>query len=86
MEATVAFVEPIKLDRCYYRVEETPHNIQLHGFSDASELAYSAVVYVRSTYSNSMPLVKLVAAKTKVASLKKQTIPRLELCALLEGS
>ena len=70
----------IKLDRCYYRVEETPLNIQLHGFSDASELAYSAVVYVRSTYSNSMPLVKLVAAKTKVASLKKQTIPRLELC------
>ena len=70
----------IKFDRCYYRVEDTPLTIQLHGFSDASELAYSAVVYIRSTYSSSLPLVKLVAAKTKVASLKKQTIPRLELC------
>ena len=70
----------VEFDRCYYRVEDTPLTIQLHGFSDASELAYSAVVYIRSTYSSSLPLVKLVSAKTKVAPLKKMTIPRLELC------
>ena len=69
----------IKLKRCYYRVEEVPLTVQLHGFSDASEMAYSAVVYLRSTYSSSLPLVSLVSAKTKVAPLKKVTIPRLEL-------
>ena len=57
----------IKLPRCYYRVEATPLTIQLHGFSDASERAYSAVVYVRSTYDTQPPLVTLVSAKTKVA-------------------
>ena len=69
----------VKLDRCYYRVEEPPLTIQLHGFSDASELAYSAVVYIRSIYSNSLPFVKLVSAKPKVAPLKTLSIPRLEL-------
>ena len=70
----------VEFDRCYFRINETPLTTQLHGFSDASELAFLAVVYIRSTYSSNPPLVKLVAAKTKVAPLKKITVPRLELC------
>lgn len=50
-------------------------NSELHGFCDSSELAYAAVVYVQS--ENGM---KLLIAKTKVAPIKKLTIPRLELC------
>ena len=69
-----------QLPRCYYRVDSIPSSIQLHGFSDASETAYSAVVYTRSTYSDHQPLVTLVSAKTKVAPLKSLSIPRLELC------
>ena len=69
-----------QLPRCYYRVDATPTSVHLHGFSDASEKAYSAVVYARSTYNNHLPLVALVSANTKVAPLKSLSIPRLELC------
>ena len=69
-----------RLPRCYFRVDIPYLTIQLHGFSDASEKAYSAMVYVRTTYSNQPPAKALVASQTKVAPLKPQTIPRLELC------
>ena len=73
-------LDQVKISRCYYKVDEPPLSTELHGFSDASEKTYSAVVYVRSTYSSSRPLVRLVSARTKVAPLKALTIPRLELC------
>ena len=38
------------------------------------------VVYIRTTYSDAPPTVTLVMAKTKVAPLKRLTIPHLELC------
>ena len=52
---------------------------QLHGFSDACQKAYGAVVYCRTTFANHPPIISLVTAKTKVAKLKPPTIPRLEL-------
>ena len=51
---------------------------QLHGFSDASERAYSAVVYLR-TECDGETQVNIVASKTRVAPIKRQTILRLEL-------
>ena len=68
------------LPRCYFRVDSPYTNIELHGFSDASEKAYAAVVYLRATYSEHSPTVSLIVSKTKVAPVKPQTIPRLELC------
>ncbi|XP_053686658.1 uncharacterized protein LOC128736205 [Sabethes cyaneus] len=55
--------------------------IELHGFSDASEEAYAAVVYMRSIDEDGRIHVSLIAAKTKVAPVKQVTIPRLELNA-----
>ena len=52
---------------------------QLHGFSDASEKAFAAVVYLRVEYKCMPPDIRLVASKTRVAPVKKQSIPRLEL-------
>ena len=52
---------------------------ELHCFSDASEKAYAASIYVRSIYEDGCTDVKWVPSKTKVAPLKKQSIPRLEL-------
>ena len=68
------------IPRCYF--DYTSGNLQsaeLHCFSDASEKAYAASIYVRSIYEDGRIDVKLVASKTKVAPLKKQSIPRLEI-------
>lgn len=54
--------------------------IQLHGFCDASELAYAAVIYARYVDSSRIVHTNIITAKTKVAPLKQISIPRLELC------
>ncbi|XP_076299352.1 uncharacterized protein LOC143218193 [Lasioglossum baleicum] len=56
---------------------------ELHGFADASQNVYAAVVYSRVTTRNGDILVSLLAAKSKVAPLNSFTIPRLELCGAL---
>ncbi|XP_046145649.1 uncharacterized protein LOC123988934 [Osmia bicornis bicornis] len=57
--------------------------VEIHGFSDASQHALAAVVYLRISSSTSSATLSLVCAKTKVAPLKRLTIPRLELTAAL---
>jgi len=51
---------------------------QLHGFNDACDQAYAAVVYLRTVYSDGYIQTVLIASKTRVAPLKKQSVPRLE--------
>ncbi|XP_070067217.1 uncharacterized protein [Drosophila virilis] len=54
-------------------------DIQLHAFCDASIRAYGCCVYMRSTDSYGNVQVQLLTAKSRVASIKKLTLPRLEL-------
>ncbi|XP_076301460.1 uncharacterized protein LOC143219342 [Lasioglossum baleicum] len=58
-------------------------HVELHGFADASQSAYAAVVYSRVTTKKGNIVVSLLAAKSKVAPLKSLSIPRLELCGVL---
>ena len=72
----------IRGPRCYadYSLaQSTVCSYQIHGFSDASERAYAAVVYLRTEFSNGETQVNIVTSKTRVAPIKRQSIPRLEL-------
>lgn len=62
---------------------DAPTSIELHSFSDASQNAYGACIYLRSVDSNNKITVLLLCSKSKVAPIKTATIPRLELCAAL---
>ncbi len=52
---------------------------QLHGFSDASELGYAAAVYLRIESPEGVIQTSLIIGKARVAPLKSQSVPRLEL-------
>ena len=69
--------------RRYYHADKEVVDTLLHGFSDATMSAYGGVVYLRIRYADTTISISLVAAKTRVAPLKRQTIPKLELCAAL---
>lgn len=56
---------------------------QLHGFADASTIAYGGAVYMRTFYANKEVSVDLVSSKTRLTPLKLLSIPRLELCGAL---
>ncbi|XP_011859856.1 PREDICTED: uncharacterized protein LOC105557272 [Vollenhovia emeryi] len=58
-------------------------SVELHGFSDASQLAMAAVIYAKVSGNDGKVSVQLICSKTKVAPIKKLTIPRLELTAAL---
>ncbi|XP_055527219.1 uncharacterized protein LOC129719835 [Wyeomyia smithii] len=77
----------IRIPRCYFldAVEETYSSLQVHVFVDASRSAYACAVYFRVETPHG-PEVQLVNAKSKVAPLKMQTVPRLELRAAVLGS
>ena len=53
----------------------------LHGFSDASSVAYGAAIYLRRVHSDNVTSVTLVVAKARVLPLKQITIPKAELLA-----
>ncbi|XP_077296690.1 uncharacterized protein LOC143918623 [Arctopsyche grandis] len=71
---------PYEIPRCTVIYNSVDH--QLHGFCDASEQAYVACIYLRSTNKLGQVKCQLLCSRSRVAPLKHVTIPRLELFAL----
>ncbi|XP_008214147.2 uncharacterized protein LOC103317564 [Nasonia vitripennis] len=56
------------------------NEIQIHGFSDASETGYGACIYMRSKDTFGNYKITLICSKSRVAPVKTRSLPRLELC------
>ena len=70
------------IDRCYYfyDIDDPVKSVYLHGFSDASQVAFGACVYLKAVTNSGKVSVSLVTGKSRVAPIRKKiTIPRLEL-------
>ena len=72
-------VGTISFSRCYFQgVAGEVKSVQLHGFSDASDASYAAIIYIRIETDVNIK-TSLIASKTKVAPISGETTPRLEL-------
>ena len=80
--STLEALKSIDFPRCYKPREfENITKAELHSFSDASNNAYGAAIYLRLTDANGNVTVTLVHAKARVAPSNITSIPRLELQA-----
>ncbi|XP_028168577.1 uncharacterized protein LOC114358739 isoform X3 [Ostrinia furnacalis] len=82
--STLPYLNNLKIHR--WVSFESAVNHEIHVFSDASERAYGACVYIRSISQTGSITVRLLLSRNRVAPIKSVTIPRLELCAALLGS
>jgi hypothetical protein len=75
-------LEQVKLPRC---VKPTgfgkPTKIEIHSFSDASDVGIGQVSYLRLTNAEGQIHVSFLMGKARVASLKLMSTPRMELTA-----
>lgn len=74
-------VKHIRLPRCY--LEEVcgeVRSVELHGFGDASKIAFGAVVFIRIETDGGC-CTSLICSKSRVEPLTNQSVPRLGLVA-----
>ena len=78
-------VKFITLPRCYFKGQIEILNSTLHVFTDASVLAFAAIIYL-VIQTQSEHFLNLVTSKTRVAPLTDISLPRLELLGALTGA
>ncbi|XP_073820296.1 uncharacterized protein [Musca autumnalis] len=74
----LSFIHQVEVPR--YVLTSPDRLGEIHGFADASQRAYGCCIYYRVS-ENGMYKSTLLIAKSKVAPIKAQSLPRLELCA-----
>ena len=82
LQHNLPIVTGIQIDRLVISKEKL-RRIELHGFSDASEVACGACIYLRSTDVQGNITTRLLCSKSRAAPLKRLPLPRLELCAAM---
>ena len=82
LQHNLLIVNGIQIDRLVIS-EEKLRRVELHGFSDASEVACGACIYLRSTDVQGNITTRLLCSKSRVAPLKRLSLPRLELYAAM---
>ncbi|XP_076852605.1 uncharacterized protein LOC143506910 [Brachyhypopomus gauderio] len=71
-----------RVDRCIKPKDFGPTlKAQIHNFSDASESGYGTASYILLTSKDGKKCCTLLMSKSRVAPLKKVTVPRMELTA-----
>ncbi|XP_050359346.1 uncharacterized protein LOC126779442 isoform X4 [Nymphalis io] len=80
-ENTLISLNNLKIPRWVLCQDSIKHEI--HVFTDASEKAYGACLYIRSSSDNGSTNVQLLVSRNRIAPVKPTTIPRLELCGAL---
>ena len=78
-------LELAKIPRCLKDPSPKVEELSIHTFSDASENAYTAVVYARHVYEGGNITARMIMSKSRLAPLKAVSIPRLELLGALVG-
>ncbi|GFU33327.1 integrase catalytic domain-containing protein [Trichonephila clavipes] len=72
----------LKIPRKILDSSGDPSEVQIHTFSDASQKAYGAAAFLRVKHKDRVS-VDLVTSKSRVAPLKRLSLPRLELMGAL---
>ena len=75
----VAALSHIQIPSCHHHLGKKPLISQLYGVSDASKRAYAVVIYLHQVYVDGSVDLCLVSSKIRIASIKCQTIPQLEI-------
>lgn len=60
--------------------QEIPSSIQIYALSDDSEKAHGAAILLRAILMDKRPIGRLFCCRLRVKPIKKQTLPRFELC------
>jgi hypothetical protein len=82
LQHELPIVNCIQIDRLIISKEELDR-IELRGFSYASEVVYGACIYLRSIDVERKITTRLICSKSRVAPLKRPSLPRSELCATM---
>lgn len=80
----ISKVSDLAIPRWYFKTSP-PQNLELHVFVDGSLQAYSSVAYFCSGIESNRHCA-LICAKSKVASMKLTSVPRIELMGALIGA
>ncbi|XP_075157610.1 uncharacterized protein LOC142230873 [Haematobia irritans] len=80
IQESLPHINEIEIPR--FVLTSVQYQFEIHGFADASLLAYGCCIYIRAPVENDFK-VTLLIAKSKVAPVVQQSLPRLELCAAL---